>query len=115
MHTTNTRFTSVRCTYRSTLYCILKVSARELSSGSEAQITISEAMRLGEEEVERMVREAELMREEDEERAREMRRLAEEHEAAAAGGKGGAAGGAAAAGGGVLDDDDIDLAAHDEL
>ena len=58
MHTTTTRFTSVRCTYRSTLDCILEVSARELSSGSEAQITISEAMRLGEEEVERMVRES---------------------------------------------------------
>ena len=40
---------------------ILQVSARELSSGSAAQITISEAMRLGEDEVERMVREAETM------------------------------------------------------
>jgi len=76
---------------------ILAVSARELTSSTEAEITISEAMRLGTEEVDRMIREAELMREDDEERARQMRR---EH---------------AETVGGVGGDDDDDMRAHDEL
>ena len=81
---------------------ILSVSARETTSGTAAEITISDAMRLETSEVERMIREAELMRQDDEARAEELRSLKEEEAAAREG-----------SGGGDIDDDD--LRAHDEL